>query len=249
MSPLIDLEGRRAFISGSLERTGLGIAEHLARCGASIILHGRNDDERAQDARTRLAAISEKQPTLLFGDISDPSVCERLAEQTGALDILVNNVGVYAPKDLAETDASHWRWTMTGNLDVTFFMAQAFLPALLKGGNGRLIQIGFTGCDRLRPTGQATAYQIAKTGVHLLSQSYAKRYAHRGLTSNTVSPGQLENSIDLPSAGKLPSGRAGRIDEVAGAVAFLASRKADYINGTNINIAGGWEPQQRPYED
>ena len=243
------LVGRRALITGSLERTGLGIAEKLAAEGSEIILHGRLEDGRVEDAQSRIEAISGKTPNVIFGDITDPEVCAALSEQTGDLSILVNNVGVYRPTDLAKTSTEHWRWTLAGNLDATFFMSQAFLPQLLASGRGRLIQIGYVTCDRLRGTGQATAYQIAKTGVHLLSQSYALRFAHRGLTANTVSPGQIENSIDLAQAGELPTGRAVQVAEVAAAVAFLASDDADYINGANINVAGGWEPPRRRYED
>jgi acetoacetyl-CoA reductase len=232
-----------------LERTGLAIAQRLASDGAEVILHGRADDGRSHAAQQTIAAACGRVPQLLFGDITDAAVCAEMAEQTRDVSVLVNNVGVYRPTDLATTTPDHWRWTLAGNLDSTFYMSQAFLPQLLASGRGRLIQIGYVTCDRLRATGHATAYQIAKTGVHLLSQSFAQRFAHRGLTANTVSPGQLENSIDLAQAGTLPSGRAAKVAEVAAAVAFLTGDDAAYINGANINVAGGWQPPQRRYED
>jgi 3-oxoacyl-[acyl-carrier protein] reductase len=243
------LNGRRALITGSLERTGLGIAQRLATDGAEIILHGRSDDGRSQAAQQHIAEACGSLPQVLYGDITDAAVCAKLADQTQDVSILVNNVGVYRPTDLAKTTAEHWRWTLAGNLDATFYMSQAFLPQLLASERGRLIQIGYVTCDQLRGTGHATAYQIAKTGVHLLSQSYAQRFAHRGLTANTVSPGQLENSVDLAQAGILPTGRAAEVAEVAAAVAFLSGADADYITGANINVAGGWEPRGRSYED
>ena len=112
---MMPLSGRRALITGSTERTGLAIAEHLAAEGAEVVLHGRHDDERAGAAAQRFASP----PPMLFGDITDPDDCAALAAgcvALGGVDILVNNVGVYAPRDLADTDPAHWRWTLAGNL-------------------------------------------------------------------------------------------------------------------------------------
>ena len=148
------LKGRRALITGSFERTGLGIAQRLAAEGADIILHGRCQDEHSARAQQQLADRTGQKPEVVVGDITDSTVCEALAQQTQDVSILVNNVGVYHPQDLATTTADHWRWTLAGNLDATFFMSQAFLPQLLASGHGRLIQIGYITCDRLRATGQ-----------------------------------------------------------------------------------------------
>ena len=246
---MTDLSNRTALITGSLERTGLGIAHELARCGAQVILHGRTDDHRRVRAQESFERQFNQVPNIVFGDITCPDACLKLAQDIESLDILVNNVGVYKPTDLLKTTAEHWRWTLSGNLDSSFYMSQAFLPHLLKSGRGRLIQIGYVTCDQIRARSEFPAYQIAKTGVHLLTLSYAQRFAHKGLTANTVSPGQLANSIDLETAGELPSGRPGEVGEVATAVAFLASEKAAYISGANINVAGGWEPTNHRFED
>ena len=246
---MIDLSGRKALITGSFERTGLGVAEELARLGAEVVLHGRGDDARRVTAQNQIKTLIGRAPQVVFGDITDPAVCERLAQEAQGIDILVNNVGVYRPTDLAQTTAEHWRWTIAGNLDSSFYMAQAFLEQLLDSGRGRLIQMGYVTCDQVRAQAQWPAYQIAKTGVHVLTLSYAQRFAHKGLTANTVSPGQLANSIDLDQAGDLPTGRPGEVSEIASAVAFLASANAAYINGANLNVAGGWEPPSRRFED
>ena len=246
---MTDLSNCTALVTGSFERTGLGIAEELARHGAQVILHGRTDDERRVKAQQLFRRQFDQIPEVVFGDINSPEACSKLAQETDSLDILVNNVGVYRPTDLAQTTAEHWRWTFSGNLDSTFYMSQAFLPHLLESGRGRLIKIGYVTCDQIRARAEFPAYQIAKTGVHLLTLSYAQRFAHKGLTANTVSPGQLANSIDLETAGELPSGRPGEVKEVAAAVAFLASEKAAYISGANLNVAGGWEPTNHRFED
>ena len=246
---MTDLSGRCAVITGSLERTGFGVAQALARCGARVILHGRKADERCRVAQDRFEAEFGQRPQFLVGDITDPEVCQGLASQTKGVDILVNNVGVYRPTELAQASAEHWRWTIAGNLDSSFYMAQAFMDQLLESGRGRLIQLGYVTCDQVCARAEFPAYQIAKTGVHILTLSYAQRYAHRGLTANTVSPGQLANSIDLETAGALPTGRPGEVDEIAAAVVYLASSEAAYVSGTNVNVAGSWAPASARYED
>ena len=198
---MTDLSNCTALVTGSFERTGLGIAEELARHGAQVILHGRTDDERRVKAQQLFRRQFDQIPEVVFGDINSPEACSKLAQETDSLDILVNNAGI---------------------LSTT---------------------------DQIRARAEFPAYQIAKTGVHLLTLSYAQRFAHKGLTANTVSPGQLANSIDLETAGELPSGRPGEVKEVAAAVAFLASEKAAYISGANLNVAGGWEPTNHRFED
>ena len=106
-----------------------------------------------------------------------------------------------------------------------------------------MVNLGYASCDRLRPASVGTAYQIAKTGVHLLGQSLARTHAGTGLTVNTLSPGQLENSIDLPSDQDLPSGRACRLEELGQALMYLLSPEADQVTGTNLELAGAWQPR------
>ena len=145
MSPL---QGRRALVTGSTERTGRAIAEHPAAQGAEGILHGRHDDERTQTAVARFA----KPPPILFADVTSPQDCAELAARCAALggvDILVNNVGVYAPRDLAETDPTHWRWTLAGNLDATFYVCHAFPHQLLARLPRRILNPGFIRCAPL----------------------------------------------------------------------------------------------------
>ena len=109
---MTDLSNCTALVTGSFERTGLGIAEELARRGAQIILHGRTDDERRVKAQDFFKRELGQIPQIVFGDITSPEACFQLAQKTASLDILVNNVGVYNPTDLAKSTAEHWRWTL-----------------------------------------------------------------------------------------------------------------------------------------
>jgi 3-oxoacyl-[acyl-carrier protein] reductase len=237
------LAGRRVLITGSRRRTGWAIARAVAAQGATVFVHGRAPAETGERcaALTGLGAMAAHD---LHGDLTDPHAVAELARAAvdlGGIDSLVNNVGVYRPTALVDTDPAHWRWTMAGNLDATFFVSQAFAPQLLDSRRSRIVNIGSTTCDRVQAAAQTTAYQIAKTGIHALTLSYAKAHAAAGLTANTVSPGQLENSIDHPGDGAFPTGRAVREDELAAAVCYLLSPAADSVTGSNIELTGGWQ--------
>ena len=243
----MNLTGRRILITGSLVRTGRQLAFAVAEQGAAVCVHGRRAVEDLPELLEGLRQAGAPEVHFVAGDVTDPEQVNRMAEDVrrdfGGVDSLVNNVGVYDPKPLAQIDAHHWRWTFAGNLDASFYCAQAFMGQLLQRPRSRIVNLGYASCDRLRPAAVGTAYQIAKTGVHLLGQSLARTHAGTGLTVNTLSPGQLENSIDLPSADRLPSGRACRVDELAQALLYLLSPQADQVTGTNLELSGAWQPR------
>ena len=136
-------------------------------------------------ARARSQPLGAAAAHDLNGDLTDPAAVAELASaaaQLGGIDSLVNNVGVYRPTPLSSTDPAHWRWTMAGNLDATFFASQAFAPQLLARPRSRIVNLGSTTCDRLQAAPETPAYQIAKAGVHALTLSFAKAHAAAGPT-------------------------------------------------------------------
>ena len=241
------LTGRRVLVTGSLVRTGRHLALTAAAQGAAVCVHGRQAVDGVSQVLADLREAGAPEAYFVAADLTKPHQVERMAREVlegfGAIDSLVNNVGVYDPQPLISASPSHWRWTFAGNLDATFYCAQAFIDQLLKHPRSRMVNLGYASCDRLRPASVGTAYQIAKTGVHLLGQSLARTHAGTGLTVNTLSPGQLENSIDLPSDQDLPSGRACRLDELGQALMYLLSPEADQVTGTNLELAGAWQPR------
>ncbi len=103
-----------------------------------------------------------------------------------------------------------------------------------------MINIGYAGVERLQANPAAAPYEISKVGLLILTRSLAAAYGPRGVRCNMISPGQLSNSVDLPDdlAAEIPLGRAGTLDDVAQAMEYLLG--ADYVTGTNINVAGGY---------
>ena len=163
---------------------------------------------------------------------------DSLRASEGRLDLLINNVGNYEPKPLAELSIEDWDSCIAANLSGAFYCCREATP-LLKSSGGQIINLGYAGVDALVGNPDATAYQVSKSGLLVLTKSLATALAPE-VRANMLSPGQLENSIDLPQdlEATLPTGRAGRLDEVADALLWLVA--ADYVTGVNIDVAGGY---------
>ncbi len=157
-----------------------------------------------------------------------------------ALHVLVNNLGWYFIDRLPQITLEQWEQALTLNCTATFHLTQLALP-LLEAAQppGRIINIGDSGCDRIEARVMATPYHIAKVGLHILTRSYAEALMPRGITVNMVSPGFLENSVGRPPH-KLPAGRKGSFDDIAGALDYLLSPQAAYVSGSNILASGAW---------
>ena len=120
-------------------------------------------------------------------------------------------------------------------------MIQELHPVFSKEG-GNIINIGYTGINSLTASKRTTAYSISKTGLYILNTSYAEALADKNIRVNMISPGHLENSIDLPKDLKtsIPLGRSGKSEDILNMVDFIISSKANYITGQNIEVAGGY---------
>jgi len=265
----LDLKGKRALVTGSSSGIGRGAAHALAREGAHVIVHGRNE------ART-LAVVAEIEAdggtaTAALGDLATEAgagaVIDAVMQATGGIDILVNNIGGNEAaggglngwfNDTPEV----WTGTMQQNLVAPVRMIHAFVPAMRERGWGRVINVSSGG--GAAPTPQAAAYCAAKAAVINLTVSLSLELARSGVTVNTVSPGctrtdMFERTLTTLGDAKgwpvdldrreqqfmdlnvfpCASARYGRPDEVGALIAFLASPIAAFVNGANYRIAGG----------
>lgn len=183
-------------------------------------------------ARARAADVGvESEVAAAFSDI---------AQAEGRVDLLLNNVGNYNPQDVTRLTPAVWDATLATNLSGAYyccFHALALMPA---GGN--IINIGMAGLEGIRANTRGADYYVSKTGLLSLTRSLAVGYASRSIRVNMVSPGQLDNSVDLPSPDEIgltvPLGRAGELRDVAQAVEYLL--EATYVTGANIDVAGGY---------
>lgn len=242
-----------ALVTGSAKRLGREIALRLAAEGYFTWVHYLSSRAEAGDT---LAAIKDAggDGALCRGDVASrkdvAALAARIGKESRRLDLLVNNVGIYRTGDLADYAVEDFAATLQTNLIGTFDLIRS-VQDLFPAEGGGIVNIGYSGVGSLAGSTHNTAYLISKTGLLVLTKSLAQALGPRGIRVNMVSPGILDNSVELPKRPRdyVPLGRLGRCADVADAVAFLASEKASYVTGVNLDVAGGYMLGLRELED
>ncbi len=243
------LQSRVALVTGAGRGIGRATAMRLARDGARVALNYKGNVEAATEAE-RLIEEAGGSATLVQGDVSadgdaDRIVKEALAFGDGRLDILVNNAGITRDNLLLRMSAQEWDAVMDLNLRGTFLVTKAAMRPMMKQRGGRVVNVASI-AGIVGNAGQAN-YSAAKAGIIGFTKTVAREMASRNITVNAVAPGFVATDLTdpLPQQVKddlmkqIPLGRFGTVDDVAGAIAFLASDDAAYITGQVIVIDGG----------
>jgi NAD(P)-dependent dehydrogenase (short-subunit alcohol dehydrogenase family) len=232
-----------AVVTGGARRLGRHLCERLAARGYHVVIvYRRSEDDAA-------AVVSQLQETgcasrAIQADISRREDVSRLfadvREHEGRVDVLINNVGNYTPQDVTALDPDVWDATIAANLSGAFYCCHFALPLMPYGG--QIISIGMAGLEGMRANRIGADYYVSKAGLLVLTRALAAGYADRHVRVNMVSPGHLENSIDLPSPDTLPQqiplGRPGSLRDISQAVEYLLD--APYVTGVNLDVAGGY---------
>jgi len=238
-------QGAAALVTGGSRGIGAAIAGALAADGWPVAVNYRSG---AADAAATVAAIeaSGGRAVALAGDVADPAVPALLLEAAveafgGPVLALVNNAGVRADGLALSLSDEDWRIVLDTNLGSTYRLTRVALRAMIRARFGRVINIASVVGPRAN-AGQAN-YAASKAAVIAFTQTAAVEVARRGVTINAVAPGLIATGMteDIPEAfrAKVPAGRAGTPEEVAAAVAFLASERAGYITGSTVYVDGG----------
>lgn len=231
-----------ALVTGASRGLGAFLAPELSRDGYTVILHHR----RGRNLCLRLAQSIRREggkAEVFSADLADPTQVEGLfrniRRKFGRLDLLINNAGTYRPVPLLRTRPEDWQEGLQSTATATFHTIRSSLALFPKSG-GRILNLGDSASDKITARKMAPGYHLGKIGVLLLTRSFAARLIHRKITVNCISPGFLENSIDLPPPQLLPGRRPVRFTEILAAVRYLLSPGADHVTGSNLIISGGW---------
>ena len=241
---MFSLEGRFALVTGASGGIGGAIAKTLAAQGARVALSGTRV-EALEAAANGLANDPVVLPCNLSDDAEAAALPGRAEEALGGLDIVVSNAGLTRDGLLMRMKDEDWNQVINVNLGAYFRLARASMRGMMKRRHGRIIGItsvvGVTGNP-----GQAN-YAASKAGMIGFTKALAQEVASRGITANCVAPGFIQTAMTdgLPDAQKeallksIPTGRLGSIDDIAAAVAYLASDESAYVTGQTLHVNGG----------
>ncbi|MDQ3669730.1 MAG: SDR family oxidoreductase [Actinomycetota bacterium] len=256
----LGLAGKKALVGGASRGLGRAAALTLAREGCSVALYARTADE-LERAAEEIAAATGRQALAIPGDVGRAEDCDRIVSETvatlGGLDVLVTNTG---PPDYGSATSrgdEDWQAAWERMTLGVIRLARAALPHLRLAGGGSIVNI--FGCDLHQLVGHTASASVARLATTGFSKYLATELAPENIRVNNVLPGwiateRIEALVEAEAderglsaedvyeeqAGPVPMGRFGRPEEIADAIAFLASDRAAYITGTSLRVDGGW---------
>jgi 2-deoxy-D-gluconate 3-dehydrogenase len=248
MSNLFNLAGKTALVTGANTGLGQAIAVALAEAGADIVAAGRS---AADDTAAQVRALGRRF-LLVPADFGSTEPLQGVADAAiafnGGIDILVNNAGTIRRADSLEVTEEDWDAVVNTNLRSVFFLSQALARHMAERRSGKIINVAsllsFQGGIRV------PAYTASKSALAGMTRALANEWAALGINVNAIAPGYFETSntaalredADRSAAilARIPAGRWGRPDDLAGVAVFLASRASDYVHGAVMPVDGGW---------
>ncbi|MCX6142442.1 MAG: 2-dehydro-3-deoxy-D-gluconate 5-dehydrogenase KduD [Ignavibacteriales bacterium] len=248
MKNLFDLAGKIAIVTGGYQGLGRGMAIGLAEAGADVVLVDRQE---ALETAGVIHSLGQKSLTIAANLMSIepiPSIVQRTIETFGKIDILINNAGTIRRTPAIDYSEKDWDEVMAVNSKTVFFFSQAVARDMMKRKSGKIINIA----SLLSFQGGiiVPAYAASKGAVAQVTKALANEWAAHGINVNAIAPGYMatDNTKALredPVRSKaildrIPAGRWGTLEDLAGVAVFLASSASDYVNGHVLVVDGGW---------
>ena len=248
MAISFSLTGKVALVTGANTGIGQAIAVALAEAGADVALAGRSEPTDTLDR----IAVTGRRALNIKADLSTTAPVDQVVgevlDKLGRIDILVNNAGIIRRADLLDFSEEDWDAVVDTNLKTLFFLSQAAARPMAAQGSGKIVNIAsllsFQGGIRV------PSYAAAKSGVAGVTRAMANELAAKGVQVNAIAPGyiatnntaalQADETRSRQILERIPAGRWGKPDDIAGTAVFLASSAADYLTGQIIAVDGGW---------
>ncbi|MBP2251193.1 NAD(P)-dependent dehydrogenase (short-subunit alcohol dehydrogenase family) [Halarchaeum solikamskense] len=241
----LDLTGRTALVTGSATGVGRGIALSLAEAGAAVAVHYHSSEAEATATAAEARERGAPDATAVRADVTDrdsvDAAVEAVEADLGTVDVLVNNVGDFEPTHWAEQSVDDWRRVHETNLVGTMLCARRALPGMCEQEWGRIVNVGYASADRGLVAAKNFPYFAAKAGVLMFTRMLAAETQDDGVTVNAVSPYVVETSDEFPA--DAPRGRWATVDDIAHVVRFFCAAESGYVSGENVEVDGGWLPE------
>ena len=244
------LRGKVFLVTGSGRGLGAAVARAAGAQGARVVLNYRADQQRAEALADEVRR-GGGEARAVRADVSEYHQARALVDETvrafNKVDVLVNSVGGFIWKPVAEMEPAEWRSMMASNVDSVFNMCRLVLPHMRKRHWGRIVNLAAVGAERTLGQSKVSAYSAAKSAVVAFSKALALEEARCGVTVNVVCPGLMsdEEASVVPDEhanvwDRVPVGHGGTCDDVTRAVFFFASPAADFLTGQVLAVSGGW---------
>jgi 2-deoxy-D-gluconate 3-dehydrogenase len=248
LESLFSLNGKTAIVTGASRGLGRAAAIALAGAGAKVVLVGR-DENALKEVQ---AEIGEDNSQLILGNVTEPTLAAEVIASTilrwKSIDILVNNAGIIRRAPAEDYSAHDWNEVIDTDLNAVFQWSQVAGKVMIEQGSGKIINVAsllsFQGGLNI------AAYAAAKGGVAQLTKALSNEWAKYGVNVNAIAPGyMLTNATAALRANsarseqvfsRIPAGRWGEPEDLAGAIIYLASAASDYVNGHILAVDGGW---------
>ena len=239
MPDFASLEGKRALVTGASRGIGRAIALELARAGADVVVGYRSGGEEAEQVAREAGGLA------IQADVSRADDARRLVEESGDLDVLVNNAGLTRDGLIARMPEDDWDAVLQTNLAGTFYTCRAVARSMMRKREGSIVNV--SSIVGLHGNAGQTNYSASKAGIIGLTKALARELGSRGVRANVVAPGYITSRLtdvltdELRGAmlANTPLGRLGDPEDVAGAVRFLCSDAASFITGEVLLVDGG----------
>ena len=240
-----DLTGQTALVTGSARGVGRELLLAIADCGAKTAVHYHTSADAARDVAETARERGASEAMTVQGDVTDPDSVDGLfaavESALGPVDLLVNNVGDFAPAHWADLEFETWNRVLETNVNGTYLCTKRALPGMRASGYGRIVNLGYASSEKGLVSPKNFPYFVAKTGVLMFTRMLAADTADDGITVNAISPYVVENSDEFPE--DLPRDRPASFDDLIGPLYFFLDPDTDYVSGENVEVDGGWLPE------